>query len=397
MKSLSYDAPSWPDPTQRLLLRACLAEDAAEAETAWRAWRGVQDFDGLDLASMRLMPLLLRQVVRFGWDDPNTGRYRGLQRWGWVRSQQIFRRLGELSQGLGTEGIPILLLKGAPVAELYYRDHALRPMGDGDLLVPHARATDAIRWVAAQGWTARPEKDPATLVRFHLRQNHSWGFAHGDGQEIDLHWKLLHLGVDPGLDDRFWKGSCPFVLQGREFRTLSTTHHLFHAMVHGVPLSRVPGLRWIVDSMAILRNAGAGVDWGEFVGCVRDFHVGVVVRHALGYLVSEHGAPIPAEVLGQVGALSDEPWQWAEFRILTNYPPSLHPVYLWSRYQRERALVPSASQAGAIDGYLRFVCIRWELDRRREIPAEFARKGRMWVREKVKEIWRARGPAFTRG
>lgn len=369
-----FSAPTWPQGPHRLLLRAALHPDPGTAQTAWKEWRVAQDFERIDHASTRLVPLLLRRITELGLDDPNAGRYRGLHRRSWVRSQQLFLRIRQVVEGLAAENIPTLVLKGAALGPSFYGDTGLRPMGDGDLLVPNDRATQAIDWFVRQDWRTDPPKEPSDLRRYHLFHNHAWGFNAAAEQQVDLHWKLLHLGTHPALDDRFWRDSVDLRLPGITARTLSPTHHLFHACIHGVPFCPVPSFRWIADAALILRNSPTPIDWPEFLRCATDFHVSVLATHALTYLREEFDAPIPNTVLDPLRNGSPDPWEYAEFHHITHHPPSLHPVWLWHRHQRQFALHPDPAASHRIPSYLQFVRIRWDLPNRWHLPASFIQR-----------------------
>lgn len=370
----AFDAPAWPSGTHRLLLRAALHPDPDAARTAWHEWRRAQDFDRIDYASMRFVPLLLGRIKELGIVAEDAGRYRGIHRRAWVHSQRVFHRLRGVMDGLAAAGIPTLVLKGAALGPTVYGDTGLRPIGDADVLVPHRDAVRAIDWFVRQGWKAKPHKEPEILVRYHLFHDHAWAFDAGGDDTIDLHWKLLHIGADPALDDRFWRHATGFRLLGSDVRTLSPTHHLFHACVHGVPFCTVPGMRWVADAVMILRHANEPIDWAEFLRCAADFHVTVLVAHALTYLRREIDAPIPDFVLDRLESGSADPWQYAEFDHLTRHPPSLHPAWLWHRHQRQFAIQPAAASPSRLVSYLDYVAVRWELPDRWHVPAAFVRK-----------------------
>lgn len=369
-----FAAPAWPTAAQEHLLHACLNLDETLARDAWRQWRDAVEFDQIDQASMRFMPLLLRRLETLGISDPNLGRYRGLHRRSWVRSQQLFHLLRSLTAELNHIGIPTLVLKGAAIAARYYGETGLRPMGDADLLVPRIDAPRTIAWFVQQGWNPEYKQDPELLLRYHLDHNHAFGFQNANGQSVDLHWKLLHLGTSPTLDDRFWRDARSLALPGFTPQTLSTTHHLFHALVHGVPLNSVPGFRWVADALMILRNAGNEVDWAEFLVCSRDFRVTVLMTHALSYLIERHQAQVPSFVPEQLRSHPVAHWEGAEFNHLLHHPPTLHPAYLWHRYRRQRAASPEPHATTWLGGYLDFVRTRWSLPSRWELPGAFLRK-----------------------
>lgn len=377
-----FHAPTWPSGSHYLLLRAALHPDPATATSAWSQWRAALDFDRIDYASMRLVPLLLRRATELGLDDPNAGRYRGLHRRAWVRSQQLFQRIHHVIEGLAAEGIPTLILKGAALAPTFYGDTGLRPMGDADVLVPHAQASRAIEWFVRNSWKPEPPQDASSLRQFHLTHNHAWGFDSGGDQQVDLHWKLLHLGTHPSLDDRFWRDATELRLPGITARTLSPTHHLFHACIHGVPFCPVPSLRWIADAAFILRASPTPIDWQEFLRCTADFHVAVIAFHALTWLRQEIDAPIPEAVLAELQSRTPASWESAEFEHLIHHPPSLHPAFLWHRHQRQFALHPDPAHPNRLASYLAFVATRWDLSSRWDLPFAFAEKALLFARHR---------------
>ncbi|MEM9407601.1 MAG: hypothetical protein AAGA81_16305, partial [Acidobacteriota bacterium] len=75
-----------PTSPQRLLLRAALGEGDA-VERAWQQWRAEIDFDDIDYASQRLVPLVRRNLIDHGVNDPLLHRMKGLHRFFWSKNQ----------------------------------------------------------------------------------------------------------------------------------------------------------------------------------------------------------------------------------------------------------------------------------------------------------------------
>ena len=76
-------------------------------------------------------------------------------------------------------------------------------------------------------------------------------------------------------------------------QTLSPTHHLFHAVLHGLGASEEAVLRWVPDALTILAVAGADIDWDELVGAARRHHCSLLIREGVEHLVEQWRAPIP--------------------------------------------------------------------------------------------------------
>src|SRR2546423_1244331 len=60
---------------------------------------------------------------------------KGVYLWHVVHNRNLYHKLHEILELFGQESIPVLVLKGAVLAWLFYDNIALRPMGDLDLLV----------------------------------------------------------------------------------------------------------------------------------------------------------------------------------------------------------------------------------------------------------------------
>jgi hypothetical protein len=102
-----------PSEEHRLLLRAALLDDAA---AAWCEWNRRVALDDMDEASMRLMPLVSANLRRLGVEHGHVRRLRGIHRYWWSRNQMLMRRLAIVLDGFNRESIPVMVLKGVPLA-----------------------------------------------------------------------------------------------------------------------------------------------------------------------------------------------------------------------------------------------------------------------------------------
>lgn len=84
--------------------------------------------------------------------DDVRERLRGLYLNTAARNVRLYEELRPLLLALHEVGIPVLVLKGAYLAEQVYCNIALRPMSDIDLLVPASRAREVWRVVKDLGY-----------------------------------------------------------------------------------------------------------------------------------------------------------------------------------------------------------------------------------------------------
>src|SRR3990170_600967 len=175
-----------PTPQQYLLLQAAFFA-GRRAEHAWRQARPGLDINHLPGDSIRLLPLVYRNLTALGIDDPELPRVKGLYRRTWYRNQLVIERAGATLQTLHDAGIATLVLKGVALVPLFYEDAGLRPMEDFDVLVPVEKAAAAAAVLKASGsipeWPLRPEDFSSA---FH-RVKHGVKFTDPAGFACDLH------------------------------------------------------------------------------------------------------------------------------------------------------------------------------------------------------------------
>lgn len=191
----------WPSPEQALLLQAALLDGEAALD-AFRAWRGGVDLDAeLGYPVLKLLPLVHQNLLRLGCDDPLMGRLKGLSRRFWCEGQTLFFALTPALERLAAAGVDLLLLKGAPLVLSYYGNHALRPMADLDIAVPHDRLAQAIDLLKEDGWQVENPPGPDTLRYFHAAR------CTNGRLELDIHYHFLRECVCLDADRWFWSDS----------------------------------------------------------------------------------------------------------------------------------------------------------------------------------------------
>jgi hypothetical protein len=177
----------WPTPEQELLLKASLLK-GDDAVAAWRSWAATVDFDSLDAGSQRLLPLLYKNMVDHDVRHPIINIYKGFYRMTWYKNRLLYHQITNVLRLLESNGISAVLLKGAALATLYYKDWALRPMYDFDMLILQCDALKAVDVLYRAGWaTAASMPD-----RLELLARHACHLINASGVEFDLHWRVIH-------------------------------------------------------------------------------------------------------------------------------------------------------------------------------------------------------------
>ncbi len=356
--------PIWsplPTATQLRLLRLVLAP-SIDAD-ALDAWTHSVDLQKLDAGSTRLLPALYLRLAAAGIDHPWLAIMRGWYRRTLYRNRVIVHRglalVGELAQ----RGVGSLLLKGCPLTALYYGDLGARPMGDFDILIEESAPRRRIEEILADAGRARLKN----------RSLHADTYADRDGFEYDLHWYLLPELAVPGGSGALWQRAQNLSIEGRSFRTLAREDHLFHALIHGMRVSEVPPLRWIVD-VATIAAKGPPVDWLRIAEYAERTAIASPVAQGLGFLldsgIMDEGAR------GARAALAAAPVKDRLLFAGLMRPPSLAFRCLrpWLIYRRLARLSRASGLGAREPGFARFLADLWNLESPREIPADLWRK-----------------------
>lgn len=291
----------WPDETQTLLLHAALDEGPAALE-AFRRWTTRVDIDrDLDHGSFRLLPLLYSNLKRAGCDDPVMGRLQGIYRYAWVGVQPVLRASSEAITLLEAAAIPTLVSKGLALGLCHYGSVAERPMADGDIIVPKARAVEAFARLAEAGWRPSPPSREPLTPRL-LAGSHAIGLINDAGVELDLHWQPSHeLGSAQAVDS-FWRDAVPMKVLGAQTLRPSATHLLLHLTLHGLRRNDLSPLRWIADAAVLLRREGPNIDWDALIAFAARERLLSRLGQALAFLHDEMRLPIPAQAVAAAGA-----------------------------------------------------------------------------------------------
>jgi hypothetical protein len=338
-----------PNAGQQLLLRAAVGSDG-EARAAWTAWTSSHDLDGVRDESFWLLPLVFRNLRRLGVEL--DGRLAGLYKRSWFKNRRVLHRAAAAIQAFTAAGIETIVLKGAALSVLHYRDLGARVMEDVDLLVPPAQLRAAAGVLGGLGFRPGPARGPRMqLDDAWVALHHSLPFHDDEGRELDLHWYVSGDARQPGVDDPFWKAAVPLVLEGAQSRALGPTDLLFHVCTHGYT-SNSPHVRWLADAATILRDHT--IDWDRLIRHARARRLVLALGAALAELRTVLAAPVPDTVSAALAATPVSLVDRLEFASDGSARPYTLPkvaLRLWCWHRR--GLGPGATLARSFPAFLR--------------------------------------------
>lgn len=293
---------------QRLLLQACLAEDA-EFAALFERWQDSVDLDDVDYGSHRLLPYLYRKLERLGVSARDQGRLRGIYARFWALHHT---KATPALDAVADLPMPYLVLKGTALQTLVYgNDPATRPSDDVDILVHPRDREQALRHLLRSGFEL--EVDLPLETYLHLRKGANLVRV---GVAVDLHWNIFYWSADPLLIDRMFERAVEIDYRGRPLRSLGPTDTLLHTVIHGFGINTVPPIRWVLDAALLIRSGQ--IDWTLFETEVIASGWGRATSMQLRILADVFGVEVPIGVIHRLragGGRFDFALQWAHLRV----------------------------------------------------------------------------------
>jgi hypothetical protein len=333
----------WPDDRQRLLLAAATWGDE-RALDAWQRWRAIVRREEVTAADTRLLATAFRPLRALGADDPMLTLAGGAYRRAWYLNQLALRRAAAVVATLQAAQIEVLVLKGAALSLLHYRDLGARPMDDVDLLVRPEALDRAVTALRPLGWGVLASQGAGTgPLRYGTH------IVDAGGNEIDLHAYALMQSAD---DADLWTACVDLDLMGTATAALAAADQLVHVCAHGLRWDVTTTVRWAADAMTIIGSDG--LDWRRVVERSRAWHVTVAVASALTWLRESLQAHVPQWVLADLDAGPRMPFERAINAVWARPPTPLgFAVMSFDRYRRFARLAPAHERPASFAAYLR--------------------------------------------
>jgi len=212
-----------------------------------------------------------------------------------LRSLRLFGLLGRILARAEAEGLDVLCLKGAALAQELYGDAGLRPMGDLDLLVRREDVGPVERLLEGLGGYLSPDgqrREGAVRQTVLAEVGHGLAWWFPPICRVELHQQVLAgPGAEAGqVQERIWAASR--VREGRrvlgpEDQVLHLAEHLDHHLEEGAIY-----LYWIVDLWALLARLGPGLDRRVLAERARELDLEPACRRAFAFVgAGWDGAP----------------------------------------------------------------------------------------------------------
>jgi hypothetical protein len=204
-----------------------------------------------------------------------------------------------LQHMFGQAGLPVLFVKGVPLAIFAFGNVGLRSSQDIDLLVsPDAMPAAMVLLTKAGYRRYNPPPDiSGDMLRLLMPLRKDFGFAHpSTGMVVELHWRLLlnpHAMVGPSIVD----SSRKVRLSARaELRTLCDEDLFAYLCMHGA-YHFWNRLKWLADINALLTATDRRIE--QLIGAATARGAGRAVDQALLLCSRLFTTSLPAAVLSK--------------------------------------------------------------------------------------------------
>ena len=286
-------------------------------------------------AAHGLSPLVYYQLSNLGVlpDVPPSiaTKFRNALHHSTRRSTISFHQLGQVLETLNSAGIPVIVLKGAHLAELVYDDPALRPMADFDLLVHQEDLHLVDKTMISCGYG--PTQSEWIDKGYIDSHQHVPLYSQTNAHPFEIHWTITHPSNPISINlDILWEQVGSATIAGEKVLVLSPEDLLLHLCLHACQDSLYSsGLRSIIDVSVTIERYLSDLDWQQVIrfsqqwGAVKPVYLTLFLARDLVC------SPVPDQVLAALEPhdITPQVIQSAVEKILTDQKLSRHFSRIW--------------------------------------------------------------------
>lgn len=220
------------------------------------------------------------------------------------RNLILLRELEPTIAALEAAGVAVIVLKGAALAEIVYRNIAVRPLMDVDLLMRREQLGIALPALSAAGFA--PTKAETRAGSTAAYENELLLIKPAAiAIPIEIHWSLFD---SPYYQERLrlehcWRNAVDFRLGNRTAKMLDPISQILHLCGHLVLHHGGEDLLWENDIAEYLGIYGPTLDWEQLLEQAREWELVLPVQQLLVPLAAREPGKIPPAVLEELESL----------------------------------------------------------------------------------------------
>lgn len=234
---------------------------------------------------------------------------------------RCLHQLARVRAGLSGTGAPLLLLKGAALAQALYGELPLRLIGDIDLAVPAPYVPACRQALLDLGYLPdQVEERPGSLLTHSNQERFEPPSPYR--APVELHWHILdvpyylrHIPMD-----WFWEHSEACSIAGQSFQVLNPEANLIYLPAHLALMHRFRGLHSLLDLALLIVQNRDQFDWDRTAATAQSFDLLAALRATLDRLARCWPSLPLDEPRRLLHALTPSPTDVRLFRLLTAEP-----------------------------------------------------------------------------
>ncbi len=196
-----------------------------------------------------------------------------------LNNMRLYQALKSVLVNFSRAGLPVMMLKGGLLTKEIYRNIALRPMCDIDLLIKKEDFKAANEILIRLGFRHEPHICP----KERFEQFQGFHYYKADNLGIDLHWNFEdHYNFFSFQIGEIWQRSRKIKIAGIGVQALSPEDIMLHLCYHTMfaHTSHV-GLRAFIDLAQTIRHYKDSINWGNLAAYAVNYKLSFIVYAGL--------------------------------------------------------------------------------------------------------------------
>jgi len=217
-----------------------------------------------------------------------------------ARNIRLYHELGQVLVACSAAAIPVILLKGAHLAEFVYGNIALRPMSDIDLLVKQSDLSKVWNVMIRQGYSTSRKEIGGSL-------SHLPPFTRRDSVTVEIHFNIIDPPFSSKVDlDGLWDRTQEVSFNGIEALMLSPEDLILHLCLHSALNHGFEnGLMPLIDIFNTVGHYEAKIDWERVLVGAANCGTKRCLWLVLAMAKKLAGASIPNRIVETIGVNND--------------------------------------------------------------------------------------------
>jgi hypothetical protein len=212
----------------------------------------------------------------------------------------LFQELGNVLAAICKAGKPVVILKGAALADTVYKNRALRPMSDVDLLVRLSDVPAIKDLLLAMGYlNEQHENTKAWCSEFDYHFAFRKQLNRSLTACVEIHWHLESAARPQRIDiDGIWDRAVSAEAAHAPALQLSVEDLLLYLCLHTCKHRLNGGFRAFCDISEVVRIYGQTMDWEQVCTRALQWRIETFVYAALHIARELLDAPVPQRLFG---------------------------------------------------------------------------------------------------